>query len=101
MKLVQCTVSGTNFVYIVFLSQKIEGYNHNSILPLQPPNFSIFAMTNKMPSNFMKTHFASALAQQCFYRGWWDFILRASAFTWSTSAKTLTRSKLVSLFGIK
>ena len=45
----------------------------------------------------MKIHFASAFPWQCFYRGWQDFILRASVFTWATSAKTLTRSKLVKL----
>ena len=41
----------------------------------------------------MKIHFALALPWQFFYRGWQDFILRASA----TSAKTLTRNKLVRL----
>ena len=30
----QCTVSGTNFVYIVIVSRKNETYNHNPILPL-------------------------------------------------------------------
>ena len=45
----------------------------------------------------MKIHFASAFPQQCFCRGWQDFILRAWVFTSATSAKTLTRSKLVKL----
>ena len=45
----------------------------------------------------MKIHFASAFPWQCFCQGWQDFILSASVFTWATSAKTLTRSKLVKL----
>ena len=45
----------------------------------------------------MKIHFASAFPQQCFCRGWQDFILRAWVFTSATSAKNLTRSKLVKL----
>ena len=51
----------------------------------------------KCQGNYMKIHFASALPRQCFCRGWQDFILRASAFTWPTSAKTSMRSKLVRL----
>ena len=43
----------------------------------------------------MKMHFASAFPQQCFSRGWQDFILRASAFTLATSTKTSARIKLV------
>ena len=43
----------------------------------------------------MKIHFASALRRHWFCRGQYDFILRASAFTWATSPKTSTRSKLV------
>ena len=42
----------------------------------------------------MKTHFASALPRKCFCRCWQYFMLRTSAFTWATSAKTSTRSKL-------
>ena len=38
-----------------------------------------------------------AFPQQCFCRGWQDFILRAFVFTSATSAKTSTRSKLVRL----
>ena len=49
----------------------------------------------KCRGNYMKIHFALALPRQCFCRGWQDFILRASAFTSGTSAKTSTRSKLV------
>ena len=45
----------------------------------------------------MKISSASALPRQCFCRVWQDFILRASVFTSATSAKTLTRSKLVML----
>ena len=45
----------------------------------------------------MKIHFALALPQEFLCRGWQDFILRALAFTWATSAKTLARSKLVRL----
>ena len=45
----------------------------------------------------MKIHFASAFPRQCFCPDWQDFILRASVFTSATSAKTLTRSKLVKL----
>ena len=45
----------------------------------------------------MKISSASALPRQCFCRVWQDFILRASVFTSATSAKTLTRSKLVRL----
>ena len=45
----------------------------------------------------MKIKFASALPRQCFCRGSEDFISRASAFTWKTSAKILTRSELVAL----
>ena len=54
----------------------------------------------KCRGNYMKLHFASALPLQCFCRGWQDFILRASAFTWATSAKTSTRSKLVRLLAL-
>ena len=54
----------------------------------------------KCRGNYMKIHFASALPRQYFCRGWEDFILRASAFTWATSAKTLTRSKLVRLLAL-
>ena len=46
----------------------------------------------------MKIYFASAFPQQCFCRGWQDFILRASVFTSATSAQTSTRSKFVKLF---
>ena len=45
----------------------------------------------------MNMHFASAFLQQCFCCGWQDFILRASAFTSVTLAKTSTRSKLIRL----
>ena len=45
----------------------------------------------------MKIHFASALPQQCFCQGWQDFILRSSAFTSASLAKTSTRCKLVRL----
>ena len=48
----------------------------------------------------MKKHFASAFSWQCFCRGWQYFILRASVFTLSTSAKTSTRSKLVKLLSL-
>ena len=51
----------------------------------------------KCRGNYMKIHFASAFPWQCFCQGWQDFILSASVFTWATSAKTLTRSKLVKL----
>ena len=51
----------------------------------------------KCRGNYMKIHFASAFPRQCFCRGWQDFILRTSVFTSATSAKTLTRSKLVRL----
>ena len=54
----------------------------------------------KCQGNYMKMHFASGLPRQCFCRGWQDFILRASAFTWATSAKTSTRSKLVRLLAL-
>ena len=54
----------------------------------------------KCRGNYMKIHFASALPRQYFCRGWEDFILRVSAFTWATSAKTLTRSKLVRLLAL-
>ena len=45
----------------------------------------------------MKIYFALAFPQQCFCRGWQDFILRASVFTSTTSAQTSTRNKLVKL----
>ena len=45
----------------------------------------------------MKIHFALAFPHQCFCQGWQNLILRALVFTWATSAKTLTRSKLVKL----
>ena len=45
----------------------------------------------------MKIHFRLAFTWQCFCLGLQDFILRASAFTLATSAKTSTRSKLVKL----
>ena len=48
----------------------------------------------------MKIHFASELPWQCFCRGWQDFVLRASAFTWATLAKTSMRSKLVRLLAL-
>ena len=51
----------------------------------------------KCCGNYMKIHFASALPQQCFCRGWQDFILRSSAFTSASLAKTSTRCKLVRL----
>ena len=51
----------------------------------------------KCQGNYMKKIFALALPQQCFWQGWQDFILRAPVFTWATSAKTSTRSKLVRL----
>ena len=44
-------------------------------------------------NNYMKIHFASALPRQYFCRGQQDFILRASAFTSTTSEKTITGSK--------
>ena len=58
----------------------------------QPQIAAFFAAANKM--------FILALPRQCFCRGWQDFILRASAFTWATSAKTSTRSKLVRLLDL-
>ena len=48
----------------------------------------------------MKIHFASELPWQYFCRGWQDFVLRASAFTWATLAKTSMRSKLVRLLAL-
>ena len=48
----------------------------------------------------MKIHFALAFPWQCFCWGYQDFILRASVFTSPTSAKTLTRSKLVKLLSL-
>ena len=56
-----------------------------------------FPQQIKCQGNYMKMHFALAFAQQCFCRGWQDFILRASAFTSTTSVKTSTKSKLVRL----
>ena len=29
LSLIQCTLSGTNFVYIVLVSKEIEAYNYN------------------------------------------------------------------------
>ena len=67
----------------------------------QPSNFSIFLSWQiKCWGNHMKMHFASALPQQCFSRGWQDFISRASAFTSATSAKTSMRSKLVRMISL-
>ena len=54
----------------------------------------------KCQGSYMKIHFASALPQQCFCRGWQDFILRSLAFTLATSAKTSTTSKLVRLLSL-
>ena len=34
VKFIECTVSGTNFVYIVLVSCFFEAYNHNRIPPL-------------------------------------------------------------------
>ena len=51
-------------------------------------------------SDYMKIHFASAFPQQCFCRGWQDFMLRASVFTLATLANISTRSKLVRLFSL-
>ena len=48
----------------------------------------------------MKIYFASAFPQQCFCRGWQDFMLRASVFTLATLANISTRSKLVRLFSL-
>ena len=51
----------------------------------------------KYRGNYMKMHFTSAFSWQCFCRSWQDFMLRASAFTSTTLAKTSARSKLVRL----
>ena len=59
------------------------------------PRISAFHRQIKCRGKYITIHFASALPRQCFCRGW--FILRSSAFTWATSAKTSTISKLVRL----
>ena len=47
--------------------------------------------------NYMKIDFASAFPGQCFFQGWQNFMLWALVFTSATSAKSLTRKKLVKL----
>ena len=65
---------------------------------IQPSNFSIFLLWQiKYWGNYMKMHFTRVFPRQCFCRCWQDFILRASAYTSATLAKTSVRSKLVRL----
>ena len=83
---------------VVLLSRIYSSTIVSSCVTLTALEFQHFLLRQiKCCGNYMKMHFSSAFHRQCFCRGWDDFILRASAFTSATSAKTSTRSKFVRL----